>query len=126
MAEYTGPIGPSDRDWFVWFRRFVDFANPIHQRKLALIVHPDDESLVRDALERIIDEADEWPHDTVPELYVHASVPKGQVRPFDPDAGKILTMADVNKSRTGFGRWGGLWTPRRDGLTDPFRVRRDG
>ena len=125
MPDYTGPGGPSRLEWEVWFNRFIDFIQPIHARGYGIVCHPDDRALMLDALDRAKDLPDQWAHDTTPALFVADEVPRGTVQPIDGDTGMRLTMRDINRSDKGFGRWGGLAAPGRDGITDPFKVYRD-
>lgn len=124
MAEYTGPVGFSKLEWDIWYHRMKDVCHMVYQRRHALICNPADEALMRDMLERL-PEDDTWPHDNIPDLYTHATVPKGSVFPFDPITEAIRTFEQINRSRRGFGRWAGLELPTKDGLTDPFKVHHD-
>lgn len=126
MAEYTGPTGPSDVEWFQWYHRLVDAINPVHQRGWAICCNPKDSAVVKDFLERIKEDAEAWAHPDVPDLYLTTLCPEGQVRPFDRHRLRPATMTEVMRSRTGFGRFGGLLLPTKEGLADTWRLKRDG
>lgn len=120
-GDYTGPVGPSREDREKWYHRFKDFCHAIQQRKFGIVAHPDDKGLIKDSLERL-PEDESWPHGSeVPPVFFTKRVKPGNIMPCDHETMQILTMAAVTRSQKGFGRFAGLYTPGRDGLSNPWR-----
>lgn len=121
MSEYTGPLKPPKVVFEQWAHRMKDFLNPIQQRGFGIAINPKDKGMIVDMLEWL-KEQDTWQHGhEVPPVVVTSRVKEGEIRPVDPETLKVLTMAQVNKTRTGFGRYGGLLLPNRDGIHDPWK-----
>lgn len=121
-GDYTGPVGPSREDREKWYHRFKDFCYVLMHRNFGIVANPAEKGLVKDSLERM-QEDESWTYGKeVPPVFFTSRVKRGEIRPVDPATMKELTMAAVVQSQRGFGRFSGLWTPGRDGLSNPWRV----
>jgi hypothetical protein len=122
MPDYTGPIGPTKEQWEKWYHRMKDFMNPLQLRQYGVACHPDDEGMIKDMLERLLED-DTWPHAEVPPLVTSNLVKRGEVKPVTLDTLKQVHMSQVMSSSKGFGRFGGLVVPkgRGEGLHDPWK-----
>jgi hypothetical protein len=121
-TEYTGPLKPSEREMEQWYHRMKDALNPIQLNQFGVACHPDDEPMIRDMLERLIED-DTWPHDEVPPLVTSTLMKRNELRPVALETLKQVHMRNVVNARTGFGRFGGLLLPRGrgEGLHDPWK-----
>lgn len=123
MKDNTGLV--SRAEWEVWYHRMKDMLNPIQQRGYAIACNPADKAMMVDMLERL-QEDDTWQHgEDVPALLVTDQIKRGEIRPADGETLKIITMAQVNNSRKGFGKFNGLLLPKRDGLHVPTWQRKN-
>lgn len=116
----TGPVQIPKEVFERWYHRMKDFLNPIHARGFGIACHPEDKAMMVDMLEQL-GEDDTWPHDEVPPLLASKRVKRGEVRPVDKDTLAVVTMAHVNNSKKGFGRFNGLYLPTGTELHDPWK-----
>lgn len=122
--SYTGPVKPTKEQWEKWYHRMKDFINPIHQRGYGIVCNPKDEAMMKDMLERLVDD-ETWPHDGVPDLVTTKLIPEGQVQPISVEDLKVVRMREVVGSNRGFGRFNGLALPSgMEGLVNPWRIPR--
>lgn len=119
---FTGPLRASKEQLETWYHRMKDFMNVLQSRQMGVACHPSREPVIRDMLERLIED-DTWPHDEVPPLVTSITVKPEEIRPVDLETMKTIHLQQVTNSRRGFGRFGGLLVPKGkgEGLHDPWR-----
>ena len=89
--------------------------------------------MMSDFLERLVED-ETWPHKYAPPLVTATEYQKkvggrditvplrpGNILQIEPDQLSIKVTSEILKSRSGFGRFDGLATPHREGLTNPWR-----
>jgi hypothetical protein len=122
----TGPVKISKEDFEKWYHRLKNIAHLLHQRGYALGGNPKWGSMLRDMQERMMED-ETWPHDDPIRVVISNDIAETDILPVDPETLKTLTLAQVNNSTAGYGRYKGLLIPQGDTLHQvDWRRKRNG
>lgn len=122
MTEYTGPTAIPDHIWENWYHRMKNLGSALVRNRHGFVCHPDDQAMMNDFLERLKEDED-WPlPGQYPILVVSETARPGQIQPVNMDTMKEASIRQAIKSTTGFGRFTGLATPRKNETRLPLWV----